>query len=46
MANFICIDCGYRFQSEALKKRCPYCASEKIEKEKSAKELVDNANVE
>jgi len=45
MVNFNCIDCGYRFDSE-FGKKCPYCASENIEKEKSAEELVDNVKIE
>lgn len=47
MGNFICIDCGYRFESEIKKpKKCPYCSGESIEKEKSAEELVDNIKIE
>ena len=44
MPSFVCVDCGYRFESETGK-RCPYCASENIEKEKPAEELVDEINV-
>tara|TARA_Y100000310_G_C20251303_1_gene609219 strand:+ start:263 stop:394 length:132 start_codon:yes stop_codon:yes gene_type:complete len=43
MANIICSDCGYRFETG---KRCPYCASESIEEEKSAEELVDTVKIE
>ena len=45
MTAFICINCGYKFESEEGKK-CPYCASENIEKEKTANELVDNVRAE
>ena len=43
MTNFVCGECGYRFQSEKEKpKKCPYCSKEDVEKEKSAEELVDS----
>jgi len=45
MTFFVCNECGYRFESETGK-RCPYCASEKVEKEKTAEELVENSETE
>ncbi len=44
MASFVCMDCGYRFESEEGK-RCPYCASESVEKEKPAEELVEDVKI-
>jgi len=40
--KFICKDCNYRFESEFDKTKapCPYCGKEKIEKQKSADELL------
>ena len=46
MTNFICTECGYRFESETKGKKCPYCAGDSIEKEKSAEELVNNLGIE
>ena len=47
MGNFVCVECGYRFQSDLKKsKKCPYCSGDNIEKEKSAEELVDNIKVD
>jgi len=46
MMNFVCMECGYRFESEKEKpKICPYCSGDSIEKEKSAEELVDNVKI-
>ena len=41
MTAFVCKSCGYRFESEKARK-CPYCRDGKIEKEKTAEELVDS----
>ncbi len=46
MAKFVCINCGYRFESDTGKKRCPYCGREDVEEEKSAEELVEKVRVE
>jgi predicted Zn-ribbon and HTH transcriptional regulator len=46
MTNFVCNECGYRFRNEEKPKKCPYCAGESIEKEKSAEELVKSVRVE
>jgi rubrerythrin len=40
MTKFICRECGYRISGEELKK-CPYCNKGKLEKEKSAGELIE-----
>jgi len=45
MVKFVCINCGYRFESEKGK-RCPYCGGEDVEEEKSAEELVEKVMVE
>jgi predicted Zn-ribbon and HTH transcriptional regulator len=45
MVSFVCNDCGYRFESEKGK-RCPYCASENVEKDKSAEDLVESVEIE
>ncbi len=45
MPIFVCAECGYRFESERGRK-CPYCAGERIEKDKLAKELVDDVRIE
>ncbi len=44
MPNFICKDCGYQFEAEN-KKECPYCGKNRIEEEKSAKDLVKDIKV-
>jgi DNA-directed RNA polymerase subunit RPC12/RpoP len=44
MTNFVCKNCGYQFEAEEGKK-CPYCGKKRIEKEKSAKDLVKDIKV-
>ncbi len=44
MTSFVCINCGYRFDSDK-KKECPYCGKRNVEKKKSADELVNNVRV-
>ena len=46
MPNFVCINCGYRFETEGKPKRCPYCAETGFEEEKSAEELVNSVKIE
>ena len=46
MTGFICNNCGYRFECSEKTKRCPYCDSNSVEKEKTAEELVDSVEVE
>lgn len=43
MVNFICKDCGYKFESKLDQKgrRCPYCGEPKIVKEPAAEELLN-----
>ncbi len=44
--NFVCNECGYRFEAaEKNVKKCPYCSSRKVGKEKSAEELIGEVNV-
>jgi len=45
MTNYICSNCGFRFETEKVKK-CPYCSGSRIEKEKSAEELVEEIKIE
>lgn len=45
--NFVCNECGYRFEAgEKKAKKCPYCSGKRVEKEKSAEELIDEVKVE
>ncbi len=37
-----CKRCGYRFESEKMRKSCPYCGEEAVELEKNAAELIDS----
>ena len=46
MTGFVCKGCGYRFESKEKSKKCPYCAGDGVEKEKSAEELVNEIEVE
>ena len=47
MTNFICTECGYRFDSEKGKpKTCPYCSGGRVEKERTAEELVNEVEIE
>jgi len=47
MAIFVCTECGYRFESIKEKpKSCPYCSKGRVEKEKTAEELVNSAKIE
>ena len=42
MTKFSCEECGYSFDSglNQTGKGCPYCGKKKVEKEKSAEDLV------
>ena len=42
MANFICSECNYRFESKFSQagEKCPYCGKNKIIEEPSAEELL------
>jgi len=44
MARFVCKDCNYRFESESNQtgKKCPYCRKERLIKEPSAEELLND----
>ena len=46
MTNFVCINCGYRFETEEKPKMCPYCAETGLEEEKSAEDLVSDVKIE
>ena len=46
MASFVCINCGYKFETENKPDRCPYCNEIGLEKDKSAEELVDSVKIE
>ena len=40
MTKYICANCNYKFESENPSK-CPYCGTDKFEKDKSAGELLE-----
>ena len=40
MAKFVCRNCNYRFESEQIKEKCPYCGEAEVVKEPSAEDLV------
>jgi len=40
MTKFVCRNCNYRFESEQIKRECPYCGEKEIVKEKSAEDIV------
>ena len=40
MTKYICINCNYKFESENPSE-CPYCGTDKFEKDKSAGELLE-----
>lgn len=40
MTKFICTSCNFRFESEKMI-CCPYCNSNNIERDKNAKEIID-----
>lgn len=42
MVRHVCTNCNYRFEAKNPDE-CPYCGLDTIEKEKSASELVDEA---
>jgi len=47
MVNFVCMECGYKFETEGHKpKNCPYCNKKSVEKERSAEELVDSVSLD
>jgi len=43
MGKFVCKNCNYRFERDDAYD-CPYCGKEAIEKEKDAKELLEDVN--
>jgi len=40
MGRYVCTNCNYRFESSKLSE-CPYCGVNKVEKEKTAEELLE-----
>ena len=40
MVGYICRNCSYKFESENPSE-CPYCGTDKFEKDKSAGELLE-----
>ena len=40
MVKYICVNCNYKFKSENPSE-CPYCGTDKFEKDKSAGELLE-----
>jgi len=46
MTDFVCNECGYRFEGKENIRKCPYCSGSNVEKEKSAEELVNSIEVE
>ena len=40
--SYICSNCGYRVEN-ARGEKCPYCDKNSLEKEKTAEELVSEA---
>lgn len=40
MGKWVCIGCNFRFESK-FAKECPYCGRNNIEKDPSAKELLN-----
>lgn len=40
MTKYVCTNCNYRCDLEK-KSDCPYCGMEKLEKEKTAEELIE-----
>ena len=43
MTNFVCMNCGYRFESssEEYKRRCTNCGTSSVKKESDAASLLD-----
>ena len=41
MTKFMCRHCNYRFESEQIKKECPYCGEQEVVREPSAEDLVE-----
>tara|TARA_Y100000310_G_scaffold35047_1_gene33164 strand:+ start:739 stop:885 length:147 start_codon:yes stop_codon:yes gene_type:complete len=41
MGKYLCINCNYRFERDEVYD-CPNCGESSIEKEKSAKELLED----
>ena len=46
MTNYVCVECGFRVESEDRPKACPYCSGNKLDKERTAEELIDNLDIE
>lgn len=45
MVKMVCRDCGFKVENAGAKK-CPYCNKERLEREKSAEELLDSIDEE
>lgn len=42
MASYFCKECGYKFQNEKLKDKCPYCGKKSIAEEQTAGEIIED----
>jgi len=42
MTRYFCKKCGYKFESEKIKERCPYCGQREIAEEQTAEEIVSD----
>lgn len=40
MRRFVCTNCNYSFESDKIKKECPYCGEEEVIVEPSADDLI------
>jgi predicted Zn-ribbon and HTH transcriptional regulator len=45
MESYVCSNCKYRFKTQRVPSRCPYCDKSAIEKEKSAAEIIDEIQI-
>lgn len=45
MESYVCLNCRYRFKTEKVPSRCPYCDKPTVDREKSASEIVDETEI-
>ena len=40
--KFNCKNCGYSFEKNFKPKKCPFCGEEKLERQKTAEEILED----
>jgi len=41
MTKFRCENCGYGFESQSQKKKCPYCAQDKVREDGDVEKILE-----